>query len=190
MEIQMKRNWQVACVSLVALMHVDYASAKGHGDDLKGASGSEEVEVEKSVEGFSPPDISLFAQDSTGQVQAQAAACNRWWINGSHKYKWKYYIFAGYNSLSGSSTTTYADTNGSCGVPLIVDSLSVKGNTLNIHSWPAIIDKTAYNVSYVEDSDKTTWVGSGNHACGAVVTHTAIKNGVTWSVVSRSGCGR
>ncbi|MGD8908162.1 MAG: hypothetical protein PVI92_02370 [Chromatiales bacterium] len=151
-------------------------------------SGSQESESASTVEGYSAPDLSAYDVDSNLSLQAQA--CTRWWINGHHKYKWKNYLFAGYNKLTASSDTTYGDANGTCGIPLTVDVLKVRGNTVRISNMPAYVKKTAYNTSHVEDSGKTKWVGNGGNACGAIVDHIATKNGVTWSTTTKSGCGK
>lgn len=125
--------------------------------------------------------------NSPDSLTLSANTCSNWWVNGSHSWKWKSYFFSGYNKLYGKTWTTYGTSTASCDIPLVVDVIKVEGYGRGTQYSP-IINKTAYNTNFVDDSDKVTWIGGGGKMCGATVTHTATKSGVTWSYISRSGC--
>jgi len=131
------------------------------------------------IPGKSPRSFNLFA-----------TSCNSyWWVRGSHSWKWKDYIFTGDNQLYGKTWTTFGSATNPCGPALIVDVITVKGYGKGAGFNP-VINKTLYNTNFVDDTKKVKWIakGTGGHICGAQVTHTATKNGVTWSSASASGC--
>lgn len=141
-----------------------------------------------------PPELVSFNADG---LSASTADCNGWWLTGSHRWKWRGVtgLFVT-NTLSASSNTFYGGTGSnfdSCGrPPLIVDRISVDARSRPINmNFPLRVDETAYNASYVDGLDRKSGSGSaGAQAiCGAVVAHVAVKNGVTWTNSSRSGCG-
>jgi hypothetical protein len=156
---------------------------------------SQSVGSGNGIETYSAPDLSALEVDDRTLKKMKSTAlinsCTRWWLHGKHRYSWRWYGIYGWNKISASSQTTYANKNGSCGIPLVVDQISVKGNTFKLSGSSATVNKTAYNTDYVSDSGKGHWVGNkGGRTCGASVLHKATKYGVTWKVTTRSGCGK
>jgi len=129
------------------------------------------------IPGKSSGSFTLFAED-----------CNSlWWVSGTHLWKWRGVFGAGYNELTGTTTTNYGSLTSACGPALIVDVIKVEGVGKGAGFNP-LINKTAFNTNTVTDRDKVYWVISGGNMCGASVTHTATKDGIIWSYNSKSGC--
>jgi hypothetical protein len=150
-------------------------------------SSSKEIETYESSPELYSADFTARPTTS-GRVEVQGLFCTKLKVSGHCRWSYRNYVAAGYNKLTGSTDTSYANVFGSCGIPYPVDVIKVTGNTLPRFCM-ARIDKTAYNTSHVEQSDTMKWVDNGTKACGALVVHTAIHNGVTYTATSSSGCG-
>lgn len=85
---------------------------------------------------------------NTGPL-APLASCTWWWIYGQNSWSWHGLppLYATNNS-SGTSTTTYGTSTGSCGTPLIVDRIYVRVIEYPLNDLCCTrYDKTAYNTS-------------------------------------------
>lgn len=142
-------------------------------------------------DGSMPDEIALNPEISS----VKAASCtSHWWVSGNHSWKWKSYWAYLKIELKGKSWTRYGNSDGPCDIPLTVDKIEVIGDTKAYNgtaTGKARINKVAYNTNVVEDSDKDKAYGYNltQGPCGAVVLHRATKNGITWSHITKSGCG-
>ena len=168
------------------------------GDSLYDRNGTEvmqrstEAASSGSCSGTSPDgslasDAADLSLDSDQERTISAEGCSWWWVHGSHRWSYNNYILYTYAKFTAESHTTYGTSTGTCGTPLVVDTLSfnakVGRDSWSHFSW----SKTGHNTSKIEETRKAHGFNIGN-PCGMRVTHEASKNGVTWHSDSKSGC--
>jgi len=157
-------------------------------------SGQGGAEGESGVDGDGlPPPHDMPNTDKDGVALSATCIFPRWWVNGSHTWKWRGVRLVWIKiELSAETHTFYgtATDPDACGrTPLIVDRIKVNARTTGGDIFIAV-NKTAYNTSSVSgyESGYGYLLLAANPICGARGYHEAYKNGVTWYMRTRSGC--
>lgn len=158
----------------------------------KSAKGGAEITAGTVSDGSMPDELYLNKNFSTA---AYSSSCvSTWWLSGSHNWKWKSYWAYLKIELNGSSWTRYGTSSGPCEIPLTVNRIDVIGDTkasINTATGKARINNSGFETNRIDasGSDKIYGINLTKGPCGAVVLHRAYHLGISWSNISKSGCG-